>query len=240
VAEIKRIRTYIRGLDEHIEGGIPEGSVTLFCGTPGTMKSSLTYSIAYNNANKEGKRTLYLTLEQSVDSLMQQMETLQMPSHTDVRVIDFDSIQETLEKSTLEFNWIERVRNYIIESKREYGYDILVIDSLDALYSLTRIEDPRREVYHFFKALRDTGITTFLISEMSPDSKRFSFYGIEDFMADGIIHLDFQKRGDVLSSLERYIGVVKIRATNHDTQYFPILYQDGGFTVFGREDLELE
>ena len=44
---MRKIKTYIEGFDEILDGGIPEGHVVLVCGTPGTMKTSLTYSIMY-------------------------------------------------------------------------------------------------------------------------------------------------------------------------------------------------
>jgi len=39
------IKTFVRGFDEEIGGGIPQGHVVLVAGPPGTMKSSLAYSI---------------------------------------------------------------------------------------------------------------------------------------------------------------------------------------------------
>ncbi|HWM51682.1 MAG TPA: ATPase domain-containing protein, partial [Thermoplasmata archaeon] len=42
-----RIKTYVRGFDDVLNGGVPEGYVVLVSGAPGTMKSSLTYSILY-------------------------------------------------------------------------------------------------------------------------------------------------------------------------------------------------
>jgi KaiC/GvpD/RAD55 family RecA-like ATPase len=53
---MRSFKTYIRGFDEEIEGGIPQGHVVLVAGPPGTMKSSLAYSILYNNA-LNGNRT---------------------------------------------------------------------------------------------------------------------------------------------------------------------------------------
>ena len=35
------VKTYIKGFDEKLGGGIPEGSVVLVVGEPGTMKSSV-------------------------------------------------------------------------------------------------------------------------------------------------------------------------------------------------------
>lgn len=249
MVEIERIKTYIRGLDDHIEGGIPRGSVSMICGTPGSMKSSMAYSILYNNAKEEGLKSLYITLEQDINSLKQQTEKLQMKHgdvEKDLEIVDYNIIEDRLKEmkwikdTKLETDWMKKIVDYILDIKDEHGYDLIVIDSLDALYSLASIEAPRREIYYFFKRLREADITCLLISEMLQDGRTFSHHGVEDFLSDGIIHLEFQKRGDILASLERYIGTVKMRSTDHDTQYFPILYTGGKFTVFGREDLELE
>ena len=46
----ERIKTYVTGLDERMEGGVPAKYLTLVCGRAGTMKSTLTYSMLFNNA----------------------------------------------------------------------------------------------------------------------------------------------------------------------------------------------
>ncbi len=58
-----KIKTCIDGLDEHMAGGIPQGHVVLVSGMPGTMKSTVAYSILFNNAKKENKKGLYISLE---------------------------------------------------------------------------------------------------------------------------------------------------------------------------------
>ena len=46
----ERIRTYVTGLDDRMEGGVPAKYLTLICGRAGTMKSSIAYSMLFNNA----------------------------------------------------------------------------------------------------------------------------------------------------------------------------------------------
>lgn len=234
--KIERIKTYIQGFDEHIEGGIPKGSISLICGTPGTMKSSLAYSMLYNNAVKDNLKGIYITLEQGVRSLRQQMNKLGMGEHRNIVMADFDSFV----KKPDEKNFIKSASAAIAKKLKEGKYDLLAFDSINALYSLTEIENPRHEIYYFFKTLMDADVTSLLISEMPLDRSRFSEYGIEEFLADSIIHMDMKERVDVLSALERYIGIVKMRKTNHDTQYLPLIYIEDKFRAYSREDLELE
>ena len=49
-SEITRIKTYIEGLDEVMQGGMPKGSVVLLSGVSGTMKSSVAFSTLFYNA----------------------------------------------------------------------------------------------------------------------------------------------------------------------------------------------
>jgi circadian clock protein KaiC len=226
-----------------MEGGIPVGGVSIICGTPGSMKSSIAYSILHNNAKNEGLKGLYITLEQDIKSIKQQMKKLKM-DHGEVSgkimIADYNMIEKRSEDVKFEPDWMKRIGDYIKEMKGKEGYELVVIDSLDALYSLATVKEPRTEIYYFFKGLREMGVTSLLISEMSMDSKKFSHYGVEDFLSDGIMHIEFQKKGDVLSTLERSAGIVKMRSTDHDTQYFPLLYMGNRFRVFGRDELELE
>jgi len=73
--KIERVRTFIQNFDDNLQGGIPKSLVVLLSGTPGTMKSSLAYSILYHNALEKGIRSVYMTLEQSRESLLQQMDS---------------------------------------------------------------------------------------------------------------------------------------------------------------------
>ena len=70
--EIKRMPLSIKGLDDNIGGGLPTGSIMLVCGPAGTMKSSLCFNSIYAEAEAK-KNVLYITLEQSYVSLLNQM-----------------------------------------------------------------------------------------------------------------------------------------------------------------------
>lgn len=241
---IERVKTYVERLDKYLEGGVPKGTVSLICGTAGCMKSSLVYSILYNNATKENRKGLYITFEQDIKSLLQHMKKLNMGESENLRLADYDIVERRLreemkEKITFEQNWIRLLEDYVMEIGEKEGYELLAIDSLDALYALTTIGNPRREIHHFFRVLRGAGVTSFLVSEMQKDSSTFSKNGIEEFLSDAIIHLDYQKMGTAAVSMERFISIIKMRSTNHSRGYFPLHYTDDKFRIYTTEDLEL-
>jgi len=235
---MKRIKTYIEKLDEQLEGGIPKGTVSLICGTPGSMKSSLVYSILYKNALVDNLKGLYVSFEQEIGSLKLQMETLGMTEENEnLTIVDHATIDKKVGVDMkFELNSIKKVQSYLDETLKREDFDLLVIDPLNALYSLTTIKNPRREIYLFFTELRKTGVTSFLISEIHQGDNRFGRYGVEDFLSDAIIHLDCRRGKDLL---ERYIGIIKMRYTNHNLQYFPLFYNKSGFTIYTKEEMEL-
>ncbi len=70
--KIPRLPLRIKGLDENMEGGVPINSTILVTGAAGTMKSSVCFNSIYGEAEK-GRNVLYITLEQSYVSLLNQM-----------------------------------------------------------------------------------------------------------------------------------------------------------------------
>jgi KaiC/GvpD/RAD55 family RecA-like ATPase len=122
----------------------------------------------------------------------------------------------------------------IHHSKHEF--ELLAIDSLPVFIMLCNMKDPRAELFEFFEWLRELRVTTFLVFEMSQGSPAFCKHD-EDFLVDGIIHLLMEKVG--ISSVKRGIRCVKMRATNHSTDYFVLFFEDGEFKVSRAIDLEL-
>ena len=223
-----RIKTHIEGFDERMEGGIPAGSTVLVVGEPGTMKSSIAFNTLYNNAIKDGKKGLYITLEQGAASLSKQMTSFgwDLKAASDkVEIVDIGLIRKRLTQLK-DQSWIQVFKMYAKSLKESSGYDIMVVDSLPVLELLAKFREPREDIFHLFEWLRDLGVTTFLISEMSPDSLAYAKHD-EDFLCDGILYLRMREMGGV--SVQRHLRCVKMRATNHSTDYFTLLFDKGQF-----------
>jgi len=250
--EIKRVKTHIEEFDENLEGGIPEGHLVLVCGSSGTMKSSVSFNLLYNEV-LNGKTGVYITLEQSSGSLLKHVENMGYDM-SKVNVVTFSEIAKLNEvtkkvKSTKEGNlimsdlsairkklvgtkfgpggdWLSAIKNVIKKIKSEAGCDLFVLDSLSALYVLSNFNNPRINIYHIFEFLRDLGITSFLISEMPLDQSKFCQYEVEDFLSDGIVYLQLSKR---FRKVTREISVVKMRATDSNADVFTLEYKNKKF-----------
>ncbi|MBA3045210.1 MAG: circadian clock protein KaiC [Candidatus Thermoplasmatota archaeon] len=230
-----RIRTFVGGLDPRMEGGIPDKYITLICGRAGTMKSTLSYYILFNNAKIKKKRGIYVTLEQSRVSLLEHMIKLGMDprelSDSGIVVIDMTRLRKETKAKTVsdDVNWVDSILSTVETYKTKYACEILVLDSLAALYSLATFNNPRSDVFFFFEKLRELDMSIFIISEMlDPDKELFGMFGVEDFLADGIIHLDLEKSS---RRVNLFLSVFKMRKTNHDRSYYPLLFEGSKFEI---------
>jgi KaiC/GvpD/RAD55 family RecA-like ATPase len=226
-----RLKTYIEGFDRIMEGGIPEGHLVLVAGTPGTMKSSLTYYLLYNHAVENGITSVYVTLEQSRESLLKQMDKMGMKSDLvkdKVHVLDLGIIRKKLKEVQGGSSWLHVFKSYMTNLKENLDYKILVIDSLEVLETMAEVTNRRTELFYLFEWLRDLESTVLLISESSTDRILDGKFD-EGYLSDGIITLKMQVIRDVES--QRRIRCVKMRETNHDPSYYSLLFNNGRFQV---------
>jgi len=253
IKEIKRIKTHIIGLDENLGGGIPEGHIVLLSGTAGTMKSSIAFNVMYNETLNNKKIGLYLSLEQSFPSLLKQMidmsydlSMINLVTLADISklndkiaeittsnkgsmvISDLGAIRKQVEELKVgpAGDWLNVIKNIIKKLKSKVGCDIFVLDSLSALYALSNFETPRTQLFHLFEYLRDSGLTSFLISEMPLDESKYAQYEVEDYLCDGIIHVQLTKR---YRKVTREISVPKMRATMCNLDIFTLEFKNNKF-----------
>ncbi len=207
--------TYIEGLDRVLGGGIPKGSTILVAGTPGTMKTSLILWMMHENARENGTKSLYVSLEQGMESLRSGAARMGMRdlNEAHVYILDMGQLRRGMERSESQKDWITILLEIIKEAVTSSGYEVLALDSLEALYALTDMKAPRREMFHFLSALRELDLTTFLIAETPFGSNRLAQAG-EDFLADGIMHLRHVEVGE--TEVQLRLRCIKMRWMNHD------------------------
>lgn len=228
--KIERVKTFIEGLDERLGGGIRKGHVILLAGMPGTMKSSIALNILYNNAYLKGCKVLYISIEESRESLMAVMKNLGMTEidESNFFIVDIGRLRLEHTDADIGRDWFRILKEYLRKKVEVEGIEIIVIDSLTAIYSLTSLENPRQELFHFFGFLKRLGVTTFLISETEADSSSFGPYH-EDFLADGTFLLKFVDVGDI--DVQLRMRIVKIRHSKIYHGYLTLLFREGQFTV---------
>lgn len=217
-----RIRTFVQGFDEALEGGIPAGHVVLLAGPSGSMKTSLALSIAYHN-RLQGAKVLYVSLEEGRESLVRTMERLGMKGGDDF-LVDIGKLRTEHEAVEGARDWLQILKDYLARRLEKDRIAILVLDPLNSLYSLTEMTNPRRDLFHFFTYLRGLGLTTILIAEYEGAT---DFPHHEDFLADGAITLSYVNSAD--GRVDLRIRCNKMRHANHARDYFLLEFEGGRF-----------
>jgi KaiC/GvpD/RAD55 family RecA-like ATPase len=226
---VEKVKTYVEGFDELLDGGIPKGSLVLICGTPGTMKTTLAYSILHSNASN-GCKSLFISLEENQEGITSAMEELGMKGldDSDLYILDVGQIRRDHSSEEVAKDWFDILSKYIEQRVQEDKFDIVAIDSLAALYSLFKMDNPRRDLYHFFGFLKELGTTTFMVSEIPFGKDQLVSYD-EDFLADGILLLKQYEVGE--TDVQLRIRCVKMRKVNHFQGYLTLMRADDKFMV---------
>jgi len=147
--EVPLLETYVDGLDRALGGGIPKGSTILVAGTPGTMKTSLILWVMHENARLKGTKSLYVSLEQDMDSLRAGAQRMGMKTlhESSVYILDMGQLRRGLHRAESSKDWFTILFEIIKEAVSSSGYQILALDSLEALYTLSEVKTPRREMF---------------------------------------------------------------------------------------------
>ena len=70
----RKVKTGIPGLDEMLDGGIPEGSVVLVMGEPGSGKTVMCSQFLYYGISELGEKGVFLSLDHPREVFMKRNE----------------------------------------------------------------------------------------------------------------------------------------------------------------------
>lgn len=143
-AEQVRLGTGVGELDNVLGGGIVPGSLVLIGGAPGIGKSTLT-TMALANLNQAGRRTLYVSAEESAAQIRLRAQRLSIPGALAIPVIaetDLHTVLATLEQ--------ERPEVCVIDSVQTLHSDELS----SAAGSVAQVREVAGEIMRVAKRLR--------------------------------------------------------------------------------------
>ena len=242
---IERLSTGVPGLDEMLSGGIPRGFFVAVVGEPGTGKTVFSLHYAWQGI-KEGDKVIYVTTEESRESIIRQAKMFNMDLDEAVdsgKAIIIDALMKSQnDEWTLDELDPEVLINKVIEAKRKLGYgrSRLVIDSMSTFW-LDKPAMARKYSYLVKRVLYRWDFTVVMTSQYAITTSNAFGWGVEH-VADGIIRFG---RRVINGVLRRYVLIEKMRQTPHDLRVHYIDIVDGkglvieGPAEFSREDLAL-
>lgn len=229
-------RDVIEGLDNVVDSEIPQGSVILVAGSPGTLKSGLTYNILSNHLkNHPDEFGMYVTLEESTESHLKNMHSLGISVPENLLISDYTDIRERFESKGSPPNIVQMINGVLEYFKNEKGekFTVFGLDSINALYSLIDTEDLRIKMFHFFKNLREKYLTSIIIQEIPEFTVRPGFSSRpfnEAFMVDGLIRTgEVESQQDVML----YMQIKKLRSTKHSRKKHLMEIGESGISILG-------
>ncbi|MFQ6059780.1 MAG: RAD55 family ATPase [Thermoplasmata archaeon] len=222
VEEEGRYRTFIKGLDERIGGGLPRSHVVLLSGPSGSMKSSLALNILSKNI-EQGTSGIYLTLDERKESLLRTAANLGLKIE-EGSIVDIGEMRRVEEIAPDATDWFGIITKYLRKMEGKKRVSLVVLDSLDSVLSLTDYSSPRDAISRFFHSLRDLDLTSIIIDEAESET---GYPNHEDRIADGNIFVTF----DVYPRLgvKLIIRCVKMRHTKHSMDYYNLNFENGDF-----------
>ncbi|MCW3994345.1 MAG: AAA family ATPase [Candidatus Bathyarchaeota archaeon] len=241
----KRIATGINGLDELVDGGLPEGRVILVIGGPGTGKTIMCSQFLYKGIYENQENGVFVSLDESKDHFYTEMQKFGW---------DFRKAEEERKFAFVNATRMSRVAMlkeelYKEEARslrgKQLSIDRLIEDlqakiqqvnakrvAVDTLAALTfRFPDPierRTAVVDLIESLADLGVTSLVTTELG-------YLGLErnvleeEFLVHGVIMMQTLFSGGTTT---RAIQVEKMREAKVNPSLVPYSIDQNGVEIF--------
>lgn len=215
---MNKISSGIDGLDEILGGGIPEHYVILLSGTCGAGKTVLGLQFL-SSSDEPG---VYVSFEEEPDEIRENAaafgwDIAELEAAKKIRLLKYDPFR------------LEDILEVVENNIREIGAKRVVFDSVAALgIYLKDAGELRRMILQINRIMKKNKCTTLIISEILPESKSLSRFGVEEFVSDGVIVLNYV---NVKGEFKRSVSVWKLRGVNHARSAHPYTITDRGIAV---------
>lgn len=225
---MKKVSTGIMGLDEILNGGIPEKNVVLLSGGPGTGKSIFSQQFLWHGL-QNNEPGIYVALEEHPIQVRQNMsqfgwntkpfEEKGLFALIDAFTAGFGKSKEFEKYIVRDLNDLHDFIDVLRQAIKDINAKRVVIDSVTTLY-LNKPTYARSIILQLKRVLAGTGCTSLLVSQVSIDERGFGGPGVEHGV-DGIIRLDLD---EIKGELKRSLLIWKMRGTSHSLKrhYFEI------------------
>lgn len=222
--KVERVNTGIDGLDELIEGGLPQNSVTLVSGGAGCGKTIFCNQFLWKGL-QNGESVRYISLEEPVDDVLDDAAVFGWDFK---QYEDSDQYKISYVKPTSgSRGFIDKINDLASEGNIER----LVIDSISVMlgsYGGTQAKK-RDNLYDLLRSIKNAGPTTVMTSEIPENNEdALSRYGVSEFVCDGVIVLYYTGVGE---GSFRNIEVRKMRRTEHVPGTHPFKITENGIEI---------
>jgi len=223
--------TYVPGLDHILGGGLPTRRISLVTGGAGCGKSVLAAQFLAGGAGA-GEPGVLVTFEQGLDELRRDFRGFdfgfaERVDAGEIQVLHVDS--DTLPDTTTGSFTLDGLLLQLEGAIEEIGAKRVALDTLESVISeLGDSANLRRELRRLFRWLEERGLTGLVTAEAG-HGEAFTRRGLEEYVADCVILLDFRIRNELATRRAR---VLKYRGGSHSGDEHPFLIGPSGIELF--------
>ena len=219
-----RIESGINGLDPLMQGGFMQNSVNLVTGGTGTGKTIFCLQYLWHGLQK-GDTCLYISLEESPEDIKEDA----MQFGWDFEKFEKKGLFRVIYHDPAQVNNLGAV---IIDEIKRMDVKRIVIDST-SIVGLT-IESPsqiRKILYNITGTIKKTGCTAIITSEIPEGTKQLTRFGVEEFVVDGVIVLNYLEYAAGTGGMDRSLLIRKMRRTKHGKDTYPMEISAKGIMI---------
>jgi len=214
---MKLVKTWIEGLDEVLGGGLPDKSVILLMGEPGSGYNILGQQILYQHALKEGEVACFTTIRSS-DTLKEDFETFGWD------VLSLEKADQWVFVGVHTPSALQILREEI-PSRTGKGCWTLV-DSLSYLLQTQKVDSVLKMVELLLESARKYGGIHFLLLVQGMQDHQTEI--TLQHLVDGVIEFTAQ---EVAGGIDRRIRMKKMRKTIYTPRLIPFRITEQGIVI---------
>jgi KaiC/GvpD/RAD55 family RecA-like ATPase len=235
----------IYGMDELLGGGLLKRRSLLVSGACGTGKTIFSMQFLYRGIVEAEEPGVFVTFDEMPEKIRQDMLNFkwnlkELEDNDLLAIIDATSARAGVpseeEHAILPGQLdLDKLLIDILGVARNIGAKRLVIDSIPAMaVQLEGEAQVRKAILKLAYIFSRSGLTTIMTSEIpeqtlgSGTSMQFSKYDVEEYIADGVILLNFLGIG---SGATRTLYIRKMRGTAHSMEIHPMEITEKGIVV---------
>ncbi|MFH1470600.1 MAG: ATPase domain-containing protein, partial [Candidatus Micrarchaeota archaeon] len=206
------VKTGVDGLDDMLGGGIPKGNVVLLSGQAGTGKTIFSLQYLYNGSSNFKEKGLYITFEETREDILEQAKHFGW----DFEELEKAGMIKILTFSITKHQDLVTINKIIRDTVNEHKPKRLVFDSISAFTVWAEIRSglellesmgfshpqeagympsgegvTRAAIAETMRNIKEMDLTALIVSELPEKTDFLSRDTISEFLADGVITLNY-------------------------------------------------
>ena len=240
-----RVNLGLKGLDDLLQGGIPENNSVLVCGGPGTGKSIFGLQFIYTGARLK-EPGLYVTIEERPEKLSEQasyffkdfkklenkklINFLKIPTNiTELDIVEF--IRKTADKVKAKRIVVDSLSILSINApmyKIGLKTENKMVSNVEMRTSMGSLEETKQFIYLFINQLSNLKATKLFIADSEEQGVYLTRDTVSEFVCDGVIQL---KQMIIGRTVQRVLEIVKMRNTDVKPGFHSLMFSDHGLEI---------